>query len=266
MRIWSINEGKLFTLAYIAESSQYDRYLPTFQRMVDSFSIADNGSGSSSDRNREDNNGGGNCDRISYPDSDICIPPYPPDLNCPDVPYKNFQVTGRDPHGFDRDNDGIGCDSADGGRVTPPENGNGDCDASYSTVCIKSPPPDLNCGDIRHKNFRVTGTDPHGFDRDNDGIGCESANREDLSTPTPTPGEEPPTECPDGTIVQPGEECPPEDLPIDCPDGSTVQQGEECPDPPIEDPPIEDPPIEDPPIEDPPEDDEGGEDQDSLFG
>src|SRR5215208_974737 len=39
VRIWSINEGKLYTLAYVAESSQYDRYLPSFQRMVDSFSI-----------------------------------------------------------------------------------------------------------------------------------------------------------------------------------------------------------------------------------
>jgi len=39
MRIWSVNEGKLYTLAYIAESSQYDRYLPAFQKMVDSFSI-----------------------------------------------------------------------------------------------------------------------------------------------------------------------------------------------------------------------------------
>ena len=39
MRIWSINEGKLYTLAYIAESSQYDQYLPIFQKMVDSFHI-----------------------------------------------------------------------------------------------------------------------------------------------------------------------------------------------------------------------------------
>jgi hypothetical protein len=39
MRIWSINEGKLYTLAYIAESSQYDRYLPSFQKMVDSFNL-----------------------------------------------------------------------------------------------------------------------------------------------------------------------------------------------------------------------------------
>ena len=39
MRIWTGNEGKLYTLAYIAESSQYDQFLPTFQKMVDSFHI-----------------------------------------------------------------------------------------------------------------------------------------------------------------------------------------------------------------------------------
>ena len=39
MRIWTVNEGKLYTLAYIAESSLYDRYLPMFQQMVDSFRI-----------------------------------------------------------------------------------------------------------------------------------------------------------------------------------------------------------------------------------
>jgi hypothetical protein len=41
-RIWSINEGKIYTLAYIAESSQYDQYLPTLQKMVDSFHIDTN--------------------------------------------------------------------------------------------------------------------------------------------------------------------------------------------------------------------------------
>ncbi len=49
-----------------------------------------------------------NCDP-SYPD--VCIPPYPPDLNCRDVSYKNFAVLSPDPHGFDRDRDGIGCES-----------------------------------------------------------------------------------------------------------------------------------------------------------
>jgi micrococcal nuclease len=49
----------------------------------------------------------------SYPD--VCIPPPPPDLNCPDVPYKNirviYTVPNPDPHGFDRDRDGIGCET-----------------------------------------------------------------------------------------------------------------------------------------------------------
>ncbi len=55
--------------------------------------------------------GGGNtrnCDP-SYPG--VCIPPAPPDLDCKDVPYRRFQVLAPDPHKFDRDGDGIGCES-----------------------------------------------------------------------------------------------------------------------------------------------------------
>jgi len=48
------------------------------------------------------------------------------------------------------------------------------CDPSYPTVCIPPPPPDLNCDDIPHRNFKVIGSDPHNFDGDNDGVGCES--------------------------------------------------------------------------------------------
>ena len=51
------------------------------------------------------------CDR-SYPT--VCIPPPPPDLDCPDVwrrwHYRHFKVVGRDPHHFDGDHDGIGCE------------------------------------------------------------------------------------------------------------------------------------------------------------
>lgn len=49
----------------------------------------------------------------------------------------------------------------------------GNCDSSYPGVCIPPPPPDLNCDDIEFRNFEVRGSDPHGFDGDNDGIGCE---------------------------------------------------------------------------------------------
>ena len=47
------------------------------------------------------------------------------------------------------------------------------CDPSYVGACIPSPPPDLDCGDIRAKGFRVVGADPHRFDGDHDGLGCE---------------------------------------------------------------------------------------------
>ncbi|MBW4475037.1 MAG: excalibur calcium-binding domain-containing protein [Stenomitos rutilans HA7619-LM2] len=48
------------------------------------------------------------------------------------------------------------------------------CDAAYPGVCIPSLPPDLDCKDITFKNFRVLSPDPHRFDGDKDGIGCES--------------------------------------------------------------------------------------------
>lgn len=47
------------------------------------------------------------------------------------------------------------------------------CDPSYPDVCIPKYPPDLDCGEISFRRFRVVGNDPHGFDGDGDGIGCE---------------------------------------------------------------------------------------------
>jgi micrococcal nuclease len=47
------------------------------------------------------------------------------------------------------------------------------CDPSYPTVCIAPPPPDLDCRDVPHRRFRVVGRDPHRFDGDGNGIGCE---------------------------------------------------------------------------------------------
>jgi micrococcal nuclease len=49
---------------------------------------------------------GGKCD----PGYDPCVPPYPPDIDCGDVDGP-VRVLGDDPHGFDADGDGIGCDS-----------------------------------------------------------------------------------------------------------------------------------------------------------
>ena len=48
------------------------------------------------------------------------------------------------------------------------------CDPAYPELCISSPLPDLDCGDLSERYFQVLPPDPHRFDGDHDGIGCES--------------------------------------------------------------------------------------------
>ena len=53
----------------------------------------------------------------------------------------------------------------------------GNCHSSYPDFCIPPPPPDLNCTSpliAGRKNFTVRQPDPHRFDADRDGVGCES--------------------------------------------------------------------------------------------
>lgn len=47
------------------------------------------------------------------------------------------------------------------------------CASSYPDVCIPPPPPDLDCGDVAFRRFRVLGGDPHRMDGDHDGRACE---------------------------------------------------------------------------------------------
>ena len=116
----------------------------------------------------------------SYPDT--CIPPPPPNLNCDDVDDTNFEVVGSDPHGFDNDDDGVGCEDEGGDGSTDDvveeeveeEEEDTSCHSSYPDTCIPRPPPNLNCDDVDDTNFEVVGSDPHGFDNDDDGVGCET--------------------------------------------------------------------------------------------
>ena len=55
-----------------------------------------------------------------------------------------------------------------------PQQVSGSCDPAYPGVCIPPPPPDLDCGDISFRMFTVLPPDPHRFDGDHDGIGCEN--------------------------------------------------------------------------------------------
>lgn len=65
------------------------------------------------------------------------------------------------------------CEGAGGEATAAPAAAAG-CDDSYPDVCVPPAPPDLDCGDVDHRRFRVTGDDPHGFDTDGDGVACES--------------------------------------------------------------------------------------------
>jgi micrococcal nuclease len=49
----------------------------------------------------------------------------------------------------------------------------GACDPAYTDGCIPPPPPDLDCSNIDERRFTVLAPDPHNFDGDHNGIGCE---------------------------------------------------------------------------------------------
>jgi len=55
----------------------------------------------------------------------------------------------------------------------PVSNTQQNCSPAYPSVCIPPAPPDLNCSDISYRNFQVLPPDPHHFDGDRDGVGCE---------------------------------------------------------------------------------------------
>jgi micrococcal nuclease len=91
----------------------------------------------------------------------------------PDVKYVDRFVAAEQ---YARDNDlGVwgSCPVEPGGPPPSPTPSSAACDPSYPSVCIPPPPPDLDCGQIPHRNFQVLPPDPHGFDGDHDGIGCE---------------------------------------------------------------------------------------------
>lgn len=47
------------------------------------------------------------------------------------------------------------------------------CDPNYAGACIPQAPPDVDCGEITARNFRVVGEDVHNLDVDGDRIACE---------------------------------------------------------------------------------------------
>jgi micrococcal nuclease len=83
-------------------------------------------------------------------------------------PFSNMERAARQ---ADRGQWGANCRRVGGGTGG---GGSGSCDPAYPDFCISSPPPDLDCSDIGRRNFTVRSPDPHRFDGDFDGRGCES--------------------------------------------------------------------------------------------
>lgn len=72
-----------------------------------------------------------------------------------------------------------------------PSSGQAGCDAHYPGQCIPSPPPDLDCPQVLYRDFPVlhpnNEPDPHGFDSDRNGTGCEgTAGKPAFVATTPT--------------------------------------------------------------------------------
>ena len=61
-----------------------------------------------------------------------------------------------------------------------PEEEETTCDPSYPDICIPPPPPILSCDDVEASDFEVQPPDPHHFDADSDGVGCETENNEQV--------------------------------------------------------------------------------------
>ena len=171
--------GKMFSGSLNVQSSDYAMILPAVTFLIDGIDNIDDNkvtsinqfdSTKSNDDDDNDDNGDGNgngnsCDP-SYPE--VCIPSKPPDLNCPQITERNFKVIGSDPHGFDRDNDGFGCDSATGG-------GNGNGNETKPSLCPVNPEgecppvPPIDPPDLCEENPDAEECDGEGSDGDGGG-------------------------------------------------------------------------------------------------
>jgi micrococcal nuclease len=92
---------------------------------------------------------------------------YPPDVACSEF-FANAQRQAQ------AENAGLWSPLAMPTAVSSGSGDSGNCSPAYPTVCIPPPPPDLDCKDISYRRFQVLPPDPHHFDGDGDGVGCES--------------------------------------------------------------------------------------------
>ena len=96
---------------------------------------------------------------------------YPPDVKYVDALYLPAQREARE--------SGIGLWGAPPATPAPvaPAAPGGNCELSYPDFCLPIGTSDLDCGDVQWRRFTVlwdvANPDPHRFDREGDGLGCE---------------------------------------------------------------------------------------------
>lgn len=98
---------------------------------------------------------------------------YPPDVKYVDY-FIRFQREAREANRglWSLDDTTSGSSSQNAGGSSSGSSGQ-KCDPNYSGACVPPYPPDVDCGDISAKGFRVVSTDVHRLDQDKDGIACE---------------------------------------------------------------------------------------------
>jgi micrococcal nuclease len=176
-------DGRLFNEVLLARGYAVLMTVPPNVRYADRFLAAyrharERGRGVWTACDGEDDEPVPSCDS-SYPD--LCVPPPPPDLDCPDIGKDTFRVIGSDPHGVDGDRDGVGCEPPPPTTEEPSEptdSPGGDCTPGYSPCLARASDYDCAGGSGDGPAYaagpvRITGSDPYGLDSDGDGVGCE---------------------------------------------------------------------------------------------
>lgn len=99
---------------------------------------------------------------------------YPPDVKYVDDLFLPAQRAAREA-GVGLWGAGFAAESPS--TILPLVPGGADCEPSYPSICVPIGSPDLDCGDIAARHFEVRWDvprpDPHGFDGNRDGVGCE---------------------------------------------------------------------------------------------
>ncbi len=86
-----------------------------------------------------------------------CIPPPPPDLNCDDIGFGVRVIGPEDPHGLDRDGDGVGCESYS--KAPPAPTTTSSTTTLHLTTTTTSAAPSVMCGGLRATLVGTAGND-----------------------------------------------------------------------------------------------------------